>query len=103
MESVSIKIIDTELENDLILFSINDKINLCFSKNHSYTLKEFIQNMFRIAMRTLEEDIDGSEMEIVNLNEFDDSLISYDSMTNNVYKIQYIKRYLKEINYEIEL
>jgi hypothetical protein len=103
MESVSIKIIDTELENDLILFSINDKINLCFSKYHSYTLKEFIQNVFRVAMRALEEDTDGSEMEIVNLNEFDDSLISYDSMSNNVYEIQYIKRYLKEINYEIEL
>lgn len=103
MDIISIKIINPNLENDLLLFSINDTIQLCFSKNQSYTVKEFIKNLFMSATKALYEDEEGTYFEIVNTEDFGDEELSYDEMLGKTYTIQCVKKNFSEINYEIEL
>jgi len=103
MSIISIKIIDTNLENDLVLFSINDTIQLCIGKNQSHTVKEFIKNLFMSATKALYEDEEGTYFELTNIKDFGDEELCYENMLNNVYLLECVKKNFSEINYEIEL
>lgn len=102
MASIIIKIIDTKLENDLVLFQINDNNKFCISKSYSNSLKKFIENVFGISMMAIKNE-SGLLYDITNIDTFPEDPIDYDSMDNSVYVIEYIEEQPKSINYEIIL
>lgn len=103
MNNIIIKIIDTNLDNDLVSFEIDGKKTFCISKNHSSSLKEFIENVFSISLNAITSDT-SSLYDIINIDAFSDEPIDYDSMNNSIYIIEFIKKERpKVINYEVIL
>jgi hypothetical protein len=103
MDVITIEIIDTNIDNDLVLFKINNEKSFCISKQNSKTLKQFIYNVFIIAINAIKENEDGNGFDITNINIFDENPISYDNMKGSSYNIEYTKKEINFINYEIEL
>lgn len=103
MGTITIDIIDTNLENNLLSFKVNGEKIFCIDKTYSNTLKEFIKNVFVIAIAEITQNKSKNQFNITNIDNFDDNPISYDDMNGVTYKIEYIEEEVKYINYEIEL
>jgi hypothetical protein len=103
MHVIEIKIIDTNLDNDLLSFSVNQNNIFCIHKSYSKTIKEFIKNVFIIAINSIEVNLNDNQFDIVDIDYFNDDPIFYSGMKDKIYSINYIKKKIKIINYEISL